>query len=159
MARANTILGDGTFRITPHLWYQTFILSAEVQAGVFVPVAFSLLPDKTKNSYDEMFKMVKDCLNVRGLQLSPENFMSDFETNIRKSFHKYFKDVTIKGCHFHYAKALWTKVVNNGFKIAYTACSLFGGFVRACIGLAYVPLERMAEGVQNLKIIARTLEA
>ena len=29
MARARTILADGTFKITPYLWYQTFILSAE----------------------------------------------------------------------------------------------------------------------------------
>ena len=29
LARTRTILADGTFRITPHLWYQTFIFSAE----------------------------------------------------------------------------------------------------------------------------------
>ena len=36
-------------------------------------------------------------------------------------------------------------------------CPEFGGFVRACIGLPYVPLERINEGVQNLKIIAKEL--
>ena len=30
LARARQILGDGTFRITPGLWTQTFIISAEV---------------------------------------------------------------------------------------------------------------------------------
>ena len=30
LARATQILGDGTFRITPGLWCQTFIISAEV---------------------------------------------------------------------------------------------------------------------------------
>ena len=35
MARAMTILADGTFRITPYLWYQTFILSAEYREFLF----------------------------------------------------------------------------------------------------------------------------
>ena len=48
LARAQTILADGTFRITPYLWYQTFILSAEFRANSFVPVAFGLLPDKKR---------------------------------------------------------------------------------------------------------------
>ena len=39
MSRARTILADGTFRITPFLWYQTFILSAEFRENKFVPVA------------------------------------------------------------------------------------------------------------------------
>ena len=48
MARARTILADGTFKITPYLWYQTFILSAEYREFQFVPVAFALLPDKKR---------------------------------------------------------------------------------------------------------------
>lgn len=37
LARARTILADGTFRITPHLWYQTFVISAEFRENSFVP--------------------------------------------------------------------------------------------------------------------------
>ena len=51
LARAPQILGDGTFKITPKLWTQTFIVSAQVHSSVFVPVAFCLLPDKKKESY------------------------------------------------------------------------------------------------------------
>ena len=46
MARARTLLCDGTFRITPFLWYQTFVVSAEFRDESFIPVAFGLLPDK-----------------------------------------------------------------------------------------------------------------
>ena len=48
LARTRTILADGTFRITPYLWYQTFVLSAEFRENSFVPVAFGLLPDKKR---------------------------------------------------------------------------------------------------------------
>ena len=51
LARSRTILADGTFRITPYLWYQVFILSAEFRTHSFVPVAFGLLPDKKRYCY------------------------------------------------------------------------------------------------------------
>ena len=62
LAKAPQILGDGTFRITPTQWYQTFIISVQVSSGVFVPVCFALLPDKRRESYDAMFTMLKEAL-------------------------------------------------------------------------------------------------
>ena len=36
LVRARQILGDGTFIITPALWYQTFVILAQVHDSVFV---------------------------------------------------------------------------------------------------------------------------
>ena len=47
LAKSEQVLADGTFRITPKLWKQTFITSVQVTSGVFIPVVFVLLPDKT----------------------------------------------------------------------------------------------------------------
>ena len=156
LARAGQILGDGTFRITPSLWHQTFIISAQVQDDIFIPDVFCFLPDKTRNSYDEMFSMIKDALADRGLSVSAEFFMSDFEQNIRNSFSQLFPDVKPKGCHFYFAKAVFSKVSKNGLKPVYSDVknSKFAGFVRACLGLPYVPLERLNQGVRNLYILA-----
>jgi hypothetical protein len=106
LSRARTILADGTFRITPFLWYQTFILSAEFRENSFVPVAFGLLPDKKRRSYDDFFTLVKQALEhpSRNLRLSAEWLMSDFEHNIRASWTDIFPEVQPKGCHFHFAK-------------------------------------------------------
>ena len=107
-----------------------------------------------------MFSMIKDALADRGLSVSAEFFMSDFEQNIRNSFTQFFPDVKPKGCHFHYAKAVFSKVSKNGLKPVYSDVknSKFAGFVRACIGLPYVPLERLNEGVRNLYILATRLK-
>ena len=70
------MLADGTFRITPSLWTQTFIISAEVTSKVFVPVVFALLPDKKRDSYDAMFNSLKENLDARGLELSARYLMS-----------------------------------------------------------------------------------
>ena len=72
MARARTILGDGTFRITPYLWYQTFILSAEFRDLQFVPVAFALLPDKKRYLYLINLENIKvhNCLLLGDLMMT-----------------------------------------------------------------------------------------
>ena len=98
LAIANQILGDGTFRITPGLWCQTFIISAEVSQGSFVPVAFCLLPDKKKESYQCMFSLLREALECLGLELSASFFMSDFEIGIRDSFSATFPGIQVKGC-------------------------------------------------------------
>ena len=41
---------DGTFFVTPKLWKETFVLSIKV-GGLWIPVAFGLLPDKEETSY------------------------------------------------------------------------------------------------------------
>ena len=45
LARAKTILGDGTFKIAPSLRTQVFIISAQVDTDVFVPCCYAMLPD------------------------------------------------------------------------------------------------------------------
>ena len=92
------------------LWTQNFIISAQVYGSVFVPVCFILLPDKKRESYDTMFSMLEEALESRGLKLSAQYFMSDFEVAIRDSFTSHFPEVTPKGCLFHYSKAVLSKV-------------------------------------------------
>ena len=48
LCRARTVSGDGTFKVTPHLWYQTFILCCEIIPGSWIPAVFGLLPDKQR---------------------------------------------------------------------------------------------------------------
>ena len=82
--------------------------------------------------------------------------MSDFENNIRKSWAENFPSVSPKGCHFHFAKAIWSIVKKMGMKSQYSAANKnpkFGTFIRCVIGLPFVPLERLNEGFQNLERI------
>ena len=114
MFRSRTILADGTFCITPYLWYQTFVLNAEFRTHQFVPVAFGLLPDKKRQSYDDFFSLLKQALEhpSRDLELSAEWVMSDFEHNIRTSWQAIFPNIKAKGCHFHYAKVSFFSLIH-----------------------------------------------
>ena len=147
------ILGDGTFRITPSLWYQTFILHASVGRSA-VPVLFALLPDKQKRSYSDMFSCLKRALEERELELSAQTFMSDFEHNIRSTFNEYFPEVQPQGCYFHYGKAIWARVKKNGMASYYSKNGLepkFGSFVRLIIGLPSVKVDDIHRGLKNIE--------
>ena len=159
LARARQILGDGTFRITPGLWCQTFIISAEVSSGVFVPAVFCLLPDKKKESYLAMFSLLDEALEVLGIELSASFFMSDFEVAIRDAFTLTFPEIEAKGCAFHFSKAILSKVARSGFKGDYQSCAEFHSLVQGIFGMVFVPLTRLAEGVRNLYILAKKLRS
>ena len=103
--------------------------------------------------------MLKEALQRLDLELAAEYFMSDFEYAIRDAFQSTFRDIEVKGCVFHYTKAILSKVTKSGFKSDYENCPKFSAFIRAIFSLAYVPLSRLAEAVRNLYIFAKACES
>ena len=86
LARADTLCVDGTFGIAPKpLWKQVVIINAQVNDDTYTPVAFGLLPDKKKESYQALFSQLKIALTSHGYQLSARYVMTDFEDNIRST--------------------------------------------------------------------------
>ena len=49
--------------------------------------------------------------------------------------------------------------MSNGFKSDYTSgdCPEFSAFIRAILGLGYIPLSRFREGIRNLYVLAKRL--
>ena len=66
---------------------QTFILIA-LLGGVYVPCIIAMLPDKKRESYDVLFSLIWDYLNLHNLPntFSSDYFMTDFE--VSSSFGK-----------------------------------------------------------------------
>ena len=113
---------------------------------------YAMLPDKKRDSYDTLFSMMKECLSRRGLSLSAQYFMSNFELNFKNSFMSFFPNVECKGCLFHYSKAVISEVNKHGFKQDFSDVkknSTFCGFIHASLGLPHVPLQRLNEGIRN----------
>ena len=159
LAEARAISIDGTFKMAPKIWKQLFILCVEIPGGVWIPVAFGFLPNKTEKAYLEWFKLLEAALKERNLELSAIFCMGDFEIGIRSSFNQVWSHIIYKGCHFHMAKALWKKVVDAGLKTTYsqTGNEVFVAFIVATIGMAYVPLDRIHEGFKILIKMAKML--
>ena len=78
----------------------------------------------------------------------------------RSAVREIFPLVGLKGCHFHFGQRLWSRVVDNGFKSDYNNKKFtdFASFIRACIGLSFVPLDRLeTEAISILRKMAKQL--
>ena len=88
LSRSDCIAMDGTFKITPSPWKQVGIISAEISTECWIPIAFGLLPDKKRDTYDTFFGLLKTALTSQNLELSARTVMSDFEVCIINIYYK-----------------------------------------------------------------------
>ena len=126
----------------------------------FFYICFSFLSDKCRRSYDDVFNGLASALKKRDLELSAEYFMADFETNIRDSFTNVFPEISVKGCQFHFAKAIWSRVKKSGFQTYYSIRSTepkFGSFVRAVLGLPFVKIDELDRGMKNVEKLSNMI--
>ena len=89
-ARSEFKSADGTFKITPKLFYQTFVLMA-MYGGIYIPCLFGLFPDKSTETYEYFFGMIWEYNDKHNLpnNFTAQFFMVDFEYAIRSSIMLY----------------------------------------------------------------------
>ena len=62
------------------------------------------------------------------------------------------------GCHFHYAKCLWKRVQANKMKRIYPTCSDLQMLMRAALGLPFVHVDSIKDGLKVLKQMAKDIK-
>lgn len=109
---ANIIYMDGTFRTAPKGFYQMFnIIANDSNSHINIPVAHIPMTHKTQFLYEHVFNTLLNIASDNGLELSfdSKTIMTDFEKPIRNAIKNILKGVKLKGCFFHFVKALWSK--------------------------------------------------
>ncbi|KAL0882614.1 hypothetical protein ABMA27_001051 [Loxostege sticticalis] len=101
--------GDGTFKSCCFPFYQLYTIhgdhgSTNDQTHI-VPLLYVLMSDKTQKSYNIVFSMIKSIIPM----WEPQTFRCDFEKATINAIQEIFPQVTVKGCFFHYKKAIWKK--------------------------------------------------
>ena len=77
------IESNSAFISAPLLWHQILIIHANVSGETWVPVAFSLLPNKEYDAYFRLFDGLKSYMVKIGLpKVAASYVMSDFETGM-----------------------------------------------------------------------------
>ena len=105
LAEAETLFFDGTFHTCPEIFYQIFTVHA-FKNGQQFPLAYCLLPDKTRSSYQQTFTLLKEKAEQLHLEFSPNVVLTDFELAIIQAADLSFPAATIKGCYYHYCQCL-----------------------------------------------------
>ncbi|RNA15738.1 hypothetical protein BpHYR1_039360 [Brachionus plicatilis] len=136
---------DGTFEITPTLFYQLFTINV-IESGRNIPLLYAFLSNKNQDTYFRLFESLSTRLNS-----SPDYIFCDFEKAILNSLEKFFPSSKLSGCWFHLADNLFKHVQSNGLVKEFRCRSNFS--LRKCYKyvkfLAFVPAHDNFKSIQD----------
>ncbi|XP_052271651.1 uncharacterized protein LOC127872359 [Dreissena polymorpha] len=140
---------DGTFKLVKRPFYQLVTIHAFVRKGEDtkqVPLVYILMSRRTKQDYIQVLSSIHRYLD------SPlvEWFMVDFEAAAWQAIRDVFPGCVIKGCVFHWVQRIYRKVMNEGFKTAYTNKGDKYLFLRKVMSLPYLPDEHITSAFNQL---------
>jgi len=76
LAQSKTVFMDGTFTVCPSLYFQLFTIHGVVEDTV-VPLAYCLLPNKTRAAYFDMLALIRKRTADMQLSFDPDTIVSD----------------------------------------------------------------------------------
>lgn len=141
-----SIFMDGTFRQAPFLFNQIYVILAN-RGGFIIPIFYALLPNKTRRTYDKLFTGIKDIWP----DFSPETISVDFEQAAISSAVAAFPRCSIHGCFFHLVKNLKKKLGDMNMIRNYNNDAEFALAARCIAALAFVPIGRLGDAVEELE--------
>ncbi|XP_067660025.1 uncharacterized protein [Haliotis asinina] len=145
LANAETIFMDGTSFVCPSLWQQVYIVHCLVDGQMF-PVAFSLLPSKSRDTYIRLFNYMKDSvLAIVGVELFPSVVQTDYEAAAIGATERVFPDAEVRGCYFHFTQAVWRQVSEKGLVNTYKDNRAFNTHVRRAAALPLLPVDQIQD--------------
>ncbi|KAL3105431.1 hypothetical protein niasHT_025795 [Heterodera trifolii] len=96
---------DGTFKASPAMWEQCFVIGASVNHRMCIKV-WSLLPGKHRRYYEEVLNFLRRRISP----VTPRKIICDFEKAEMNAVSAVFPDPNILCCMFHYGQNLYRKM-------------------------------------------------
>lgn len=140
LCNSRIMLGDGTFKVVPNMFYQLYTFHGVVNGHTF-PLIYCICTHKTENLYRCMMMRLSLHETECQFDLNPQVIMSDFELAFMNAARATFDNSAIKGCLFHFTQAIWKKTVSLGLKPQYREDPAITKVVRELLALPFVPLD------------------
>jgi hypothetical protein len=137
---------DGTFSITPSLFEQLYTIHA-IKHNKNIPLVYVLLTRKTENLYTRVFNSLFD-LNEN---LNPDSVMLDFELAAINAISSVFPNAVIKGCYFHFRKAIYRHIQGTPADVLYKNDDDARTLLKSLMALAFVPESDVVEAFEELQ--------
>lgn len=160
LSTAESLYMDGTFAVCPRLFYQLFTINIIIDEQQF-PAVYALLPNKSRETYNRFFTVIKEALQDLNITLQPPRVLVDFEGALLQSVRLHFPGADVKGCFFHFAQCLWRWVQTHGHVVMYRENEEFRTLVKHSAALAFLPPAnvRLAWGTMRLNLSDGSLPA
>lgn len=144
LCTADTVYCDGTFYTAPPMFDSIFTIHAFIGTAMF-PLVYSLLPQWDADTNIRFFNLLKNIANQHNLNFHPDRVSLDFECASRNAVSHVFPNAELKGCLFHYAKAIWKTTQEYGLQTQYKDVPDVNKLVRRVAALPLLPLDRLED--------------
>lgn len=149
LCSVDVIYMDGTFNYSARHFTQMFTIHG-YKNGYYVPLVFSLLPDKKTETYVKLFKKVTKKCEELDLVLKPSQIVIDFEQAIHSSCSQVWNGAKILGCRFHLCQSWFRKIQELGLCKEYKSSnSAIGSYLRVLFGVQFLDPEEVEDFFNN----------
>lgn len=132
IAKSKVWLVDGTFKTSPHNFYQLLIMHGVVFGRSF-PLLYILMSDKSESSYKYAFTEIKKLFTI-----SPRVIISDLEKSLLNAINFCFPNVKSYLCLFHFGQSIWRKIQSLNLTKEYKTKADFKRAINNFVNLAFV---------------------
>ncbi|CAN8005570.1 unnamed protein product, partial [Ixodes pacificus] len=134
---------DGTFKVTPSLFYQVYTVHG-LYHGAVIPLAYALLPNKQEVTYRRLFSVLSSLLS----SVAVEAIYCDFEAAVITTCSRIFPQAKIQGCFFHLCQSVYRRLCKLGFQARYGNDEEFA--MRMLPALAFLPPAEVPDAFDGL---------
>lgn len=99
------------------------------------------MSSRKKRDYKRVLQTVVDLTQTQAVK----HVTTDFEQAMWRAIQKVLPTVTIHGCAFHWAQAVWRQVQSNGLQNAYRHDRGTHKFIKKLLALPYLSYELIEE--------------
>ena len=140
------LFGDGTFNAAPEVFYQLYVVGAYVRGYVF-PCAYALLPNKTTETYTQLFNQISAMTEDK---MYPASFMMDFEPAQKKAVEIAFPGIKVSGCLFHLSQNILKHVRDEKLITTFRKDPSFVLNCKMIAALSMVPVNEVEKAFDEL---------
>ena len=153
LAQSTTWYMDGNFAMAPSLFLQLYVIHVPLGDNT-VPVVYTFLQRKTQDIYEELLQAIIDRCRTIGVEPDPTCIVIDFEISAKNALHAVLgADLDVHCCFYHLTQSTWRKIQELGLVDHYREDDDFRHFCGMLDGLAFLPTDRVQEGMQYLRTI------
>lgn len=107
---------------------------------------------KTTEAYLAVFKFIEDNLLFK---FEPAEFMTDYEDGMRLAIRKRWPNVPVRGCWFHFKRAVHKKCITFGMKQFLQKNVNARTLKTMLVNIPLLPANRIHEGYASIEKFAR----
>ena len=144
---AGSNVGDATFRIMLHPFYQCLIVMVfDASLNINIPVVWILMTGKTEECYWQAFNWLVSVAK----SIDPSYIGVDFERAFFSQAQLHFPNARLIGCLFHFKQAAWKKMIQISILEEEVLFAMRSGVFDL---ITVIPLELMEKGIAFIRVM------